>query len=208
MELFKTLFESMDEGAMIDITIARKGDRLTVGLVPKANVKEQALKNLPMLTITGTAEELDEGYTQALKKPLESTKEVIDNTKDFEKELEDADAKTALKKKEDESVEKIMVKVGESEKKDPQNFQAIKRILMPVLKKYPKNKRLSSKMDEMNTKEPTMFNIDNVEKVQPKESPKVEPEVKKDELKAEPESKVEPEIVTAVDKKDQITMSL
>tara|TARA_R110000803_G_scaffold36811_2_gene79111 strand:- start:8573 stop:9229 length:657 start_codon:yes stop_codon:yes gene_type:complete len=218
MELFKTLFELMSEGAMVDMTIARKGDVLTVGIIPKVEaVKDSVLKNLPMMTVTGTAEELDKEYAQALRVPLAKTNKLFSNALAFEKNLEDIEATTAMKKAEEENVEKLMVKIGELEKKDPTNIEAFRKLLNPGFKKYPNNKRLLGKKAEYDAKAPVLFDVDKVEKVEPKVDTldkytndevviKEKDPIISSSTVVEPEKKVEP--APATDKDGAFTMEI
>lgn len=184
MKLFETLNDLMDNGASVKISIFKKEDQLTVGILPVSNLKDEAFKNLPMMTVTGTVKELDEQWLDAIKEPIEKTNALFNNVKNYEKDLEKIEANTALKKEEEKKVEKIMTKVGEVEKKDAKNYQEMKKILAKGLKDHPDNKRLKSKLDEINKHEPTMFDVPAVEK---KEEPKVEPKAPIKESTSEPE---------------------
>lgn len=85
---FKNLQEVMPDGMTINLTVSRKENELTV-LVTSNNGKD---KIVPM-TIKGTAEELDKGFSDSIGKALKSTAGIVASTKAYEAEL---------KKKQDE----------------------------------------------------------------------------------------------------------
>lgn len=71
MEIFKKINELLGEGCTLTINVAKKGELLVVGVMPgNPLVKDAAVKNLAPLNISGTAEELDEGFLASIEAPM------------------------------------------------------------------------------------------------------------------------------------------
>jgi len=107
MEFFTKLSPLMDGLNKITITIQKKGDKLTVGFLPEAASKEVNDK-LKMLSLTGTAEDLDNDFFEPILKVSDTVKGVTANVEEVEAEL---------KKLEDQKKGKLEGKKKETEKK-------------------------------------------------------------------------------------------
>lgn len=125
---FTQINQLMNQGIDITLVIRKKEGQLTVSTLPKSNgLKDEAQNHIVPLTITGTPEELDMGYLQAVSQPIQKAIGLIVNMSQFEeqadkaaanykaaKELKDKEAKEAKEKK--DKFDKLMKKAEELEK--------------------------------------------------------------------------------------------
>lgn len=97
MELFKTLSEVLGEGCTLSLTIAHKDGQMTVSLLPGNDlVKDGAKNKIIPLTVTGSPEELDAELPAIIAKPIETTSGLLTNMAQYEKEVEEAKAKSKM----------------------------------------------------------------------------------------------------------------
>lgn len=107
MEFFKKINDLLGEGCTLSINVAKKGDTLTVGVLPgNPLVKDAAAKNLTPLNISGTPEELDEGFLGAIEAPISRTTGLLVDMASFEKGEAEAKAKSAMLAKQKEEKQK------------------------------------------------------------------------------------------------------
>ena len=107
MEFFKKINDLLGEGCTLSINVAKKGDTLIVGVLPgNPLVKDAAAKNLSPLNVSGTPEELDEGFLAAIEAPISRTTGLLVDMASFEKGEADAKAKSAMIAKQKEEKQK------------------------------------------------------------------------------------------------------
>lgn len=107
MEIFKKINELLGEGCTLTINVAKKGELLVVGVMPgNPLVKDAAVKNLAPLNISGTADELDEGFLAAIEAPMSRATGLLVDIASFEKGEEEAKAKSAMLAKQREEKQK------------------------------------------------------------------------------------------------------
>lgn len=107
MELFTKLSEIMGEGCTLAINIAKTKDGMTVSVLPGNSLVKDAAKNkITPLNISGTAEELDEGFVDAIIKPVASTAKMLVDMKSFEEGQAAAKAASEMEKKAKEETAK------------------------------------------------------------------------------------------------------
>ena len=107
MEFFKKINDLLGEGCTLSINVAKKGDTLIVGVLPgNPIVKDAAAKNLIPLNISGTPDELDEGFLAAIEAPISRTSGLLVDMASFEKGEADAKAKSAMIAKQKEEKQK------------------------------------------------------------------------------------------------------
>ena len=78
VKLFAALAALMGDKESIEIKVQKTGDELTVLAAPKMNGKTA------LLTLSGTAEDLDEGFVNELTKPVEKIKGLKSNAETVE----------------------------------------------------------------------------------------------------------------------------
>lgn len=112
MELFTKLSEIMGEGCTLTINIAKTENGMTVGVLPgNTLVKDAAKSKIVPLNINGTAEELDEGFVDAIIQPIAKTNGMFADIKAFEDSQEAAKKASEMEKK-----------AAEEKKKNQENF--------------------------------------------------------------------------------------
>ena len=100
MELFTKLSEIMGEGCTLTINIAKTENGMTVGVLPgNTLVKDAAKSKIVPLNINGTAEELDEGFVDAIISPIAKTNGMFADIKAFEEAQEAAKKASEMEKK-------------------------------------------------------------------------------------------------------------
>ncbi len=97
MNLFKTLSEVLGNGCTATITIAQKDGIMTIGVLPGNDLVKDAAKNqIVPLNITGTPDELDEGFVSAIAEPIQKTSGLLVDMAAYEKAAEEAKAKSKM----------------------------------------------------------------------------------------------------------------
>lgn len=124
---FTQINQMMNQATDITLVIRKKEGLLTVSAIPKSNgLKDEAQNHIVPLTITGTPEELDNGFLSTVCRPLQKAAGLLANMSQFEqqadkaaanskaaKELKDKEAKEAKEKK--DKYEKLMKTATELE---------------------------------------------------------------------------------------------
>lgn len=114
--MFFTQFNQLMTGS-VDITmvIRKSSTGMTVSVLPKSNgLKDEARNHIVPLTLSGTPEELDNGFFQTVAKPVQKVSGLLSNMAEFEKQADKAakdskaakDAKAKETKEEKEKREK------------------------------------------------------------------------------------------------------
>ena len=99
MNFFNHISGLIPEGVDLNISIRKKNDQLTVSLFSKANgLKDDAQNKLAPLVISGTEEELDEGFFAAISAPVKKSAGLLTNMMEFEKAAKDAEANSKAEK--------------------------------------------------------------------------------------------------------------
>lgn len=107
MELFTKLSEIMGEGCTLAINIAKTKNGMTVSVLPGNSLVKDAAKNkITPLNVSGTAEELDEGFVDAIIQPVASTSKMLVDMKSFEEGQAAAKAASEMEKKAKEKAAK------------------------------------------------------------------------------------------------------
>ncbi len=97
MEFFKELSAMLQPGITVNFTAVIKDGQMTVGVVPSSKDN-----NIPMLMLNGTPEEIDEGFFNTIKEPLEKASGFISNANQVVEQIE----KTEKKEKVEPSAKK------------------------------------------------------------------------------------------------------
>ena len=124
--MFFTQFNQLMTGS-VDVTmvIRKSTTGMTVSVLPKSNgLKDEAQNHIVPLTLSGTPEELDNGFFQTIARPVQKVSGLLANMAEFEQQADKAakDSKAAkdMKAKETkeekekrEKYEKLMKKADE-----------------------------------------------------------------------------------------------
>lgn len=146
----------------LGFSFSADNDLITVSVLPKVNAKDEALKKVKPLTLTGTAEELDKEFFQHIQTPIESVSELYSNVKAFEQSVSKAKSSTEFAKKQKEKVKKELDKMQTYLK--GKDFNPLKdyaeaiKLAKKVLDVDPKNKEALKTMETMTKYDkPTLF---------------------------------------------------
>ena len=85
--LFTTLAPFI-KGSELSFTLKKKGEQITVSVMPKGELIDDEDNHIVPLIITGTAEELDKDFVATIIKPLEKAVGIVTNLEDFEAAVE------------------------------------------------------------------------------------------------------------------------
>lgn len=122
---FTAIHQMMTESVDLMIVIRKSNGQLTVSTLPKSNgVKDEAQNHIVPLTVTGTPEELDTGFMQAVTRPIQKVCGLISNMAQFEAQADKAAAgskaskdarskETKEEREKREKYEKLMKKAEE-----------------------------------------------------------------------------------------------
>ena len=89
----------MTECVELKIVIRKTNGQLTVSTLPKSNgLKDEAQNHIVPLTVTGTPQELDTGFLQAVTRPIQKTCGLISNMAQFEAQADKAAASSKAAK--------------------------------------------------------------------------------------------------------------
>lgn len=159
---FKSLFE-ISTGSDYRISVSRQGsDRLIVTLLPvNPSVKDEALRVIQPMVLKGTPDELDAGFFEAIRKPVEKTTELFANMSSFLTQLDEAKSQSKMeqgsqdkerreKEQRKNKYEEQMKKVADLESKEKYG-QAIGQ--MPKADQFPEQKEeIAKKLEELRSK--------------------------------------------------------
>jgi len=89
----------MTESVDLTIVIRKANGQLTVSTLPKSNgLKDEAQNHIVPLTVTGTPQELDTGFLQAVTRPIQKACGLISNMAQFEAQADKAAASSKAAK--------------------------------------------------------------------------------------------------------------
>lgn len=152
----------MDIESKLTLTIAKAtADLILVSiLVENDGCGDKAKNIIPPFNVTGTPEELDSGFFEHIKKPIQKADGLLSNMESFLKQVETAEANSAMKngnsgksKKENDSKEKKYrdamekAEILEREKKYAQAWSAL-----PNASEHPEYKEIIAQKKEMYTR--------------------------------------------------------
>lgn len=99
MEFFKTIAEFLQDGQQVQMAIRKSGDSIAVSILPdNRGVKDKAVENITPLVMSGSPEDFEEGFADALK-PLAEAQGLVSNIKEFEENTEKAKRESEMAKK-------------------------------------------------------------------------------------------------------------
>jgi PRTRC genetic system protein E len=133
MNFFQQLFEQLD-GIDLTLNVKRKNGKITLSVLP------QTAGTISPALITGTPDELDEGFFEAIKVPIQEAKGLNVDLANLEtsiktaKEKKEADLKEAVKKASEKPAEKSSAKKEKKAANKP-----AKKIEKPVKEETPKS---------------------------------------------------------------------
>jgi len=100
----------MATDSTLAITVAKKENGLTVSVLPGNDLVKDAAKNkMVPICLSGTAEEMDEGFLGAVLQPVQKANGLLSSIKDFENAQEEAKKASAMEQKAKEEQKKVNV---------------------------------------------------------------------------------------------------
>jgi PRTRC genetic system protein E len=116
---FKELSEMMTSGTNVSLTVHNQNGILTVSVFPKAKgLKDEAQNHLQPVVLTGNAEELDVGFFDAVRQPVQKASNMLSGMKVFEESL----ARVEAEKKETQEQKRNVDKQSQARKEKYENF--------------------------------------------------------------------------------------
>lgn len=111
---FEQIYQLISTGTDLSINIRRMNDKLNVAVMPRNNaLKEEKQQHMVPLVLSGTPEELDREFLQAVMAPVKKALGILTNLEAFEKAAE----KTASQAKPGKTVEKESKEAREKQEK-------------------------------------------------------------------------------------------
>lgn len=106
---FQNITNLIGDGTTLSVNIFKSGDRVTVSLLPKVkDLNDPAAQKIQPIILNGTAQELDQGFLEAVASPLKKSSGIISNMKSYEDSVKTAEANSkALKDAEDKKKKEI-----------------------------------------------------------------------------------------------------
>ena len=99
MEFFKTIADFLQDGQQLQMAIRKSGESIAVSILPdNRGVKDKAVENITPLVMSGSPEDFEEGFKDALK-PLAQAQGLVSNIKEFEEGTEKAKRESEMAKK-------------------------------------------------------------------------------------------------------------
>ena len=99
MDFFKTIADFLQDGQQVTMAIRKSGSNIAVSIMPdNRGVKDKAVENITPLVMSGTPEEFEAGFKDALK-PLAEAQGLVTNIKEFEENTEKAKKESEMAKK-------------------------------------------------------------------------------------------------------------
>ena len=104
---FNELSQMMTAGAVVNLTVHSQNGKLTVSLFPKFNgLKDEAQKHLQPIVLTGTAEEIDAGFFDAVREPVQKATGLLTGMKRFEESLSRVESEKKEAKEQKQNADK------------------------------------------------------------------------------------------------------
>lgn len=97
--MFKELDKVMAAGTDLSLAIRKDGCKMTVSILPKSSgVKDSAKDQIVPLVVSGSPEELDEGFLSIVTKPVEAVCGLLSRMEEFERAGQQAAAASRMAK--------------------------------------------------------------------------------------------------------------
>lgn len=99
MEFFKTIADFLQDGQQVTMAIRKSGTNIAVSVMPdNRGVKDKAVEKITPLVMSGSPEDFEEGFKDALK-PLAQAQGLLSTIKEFEENTEKAKKESEMAKK-------------------------------------------------------------------------------------------------------------
>ena len=96
MDFFKTIAEHLHDGQQLTLTIKKSGEKLVASILPDtSSVKDKAVSDIAPLVMSGTPEDFETGFAEALE-PVDKVLGLVSDVSTYEMEVDAARAKTEM----------------------------------------------------------------------------------------------------------------
>ncbi|MCD7908393.1 MAG: hypothetical protein LUH04_12065 [Clostridium sp.] len=159
--MFQELFQLLNEGQTLVITLMKKGELLTIANHLKDDkVKDKKeVSKIPPLFLCGDPESLDQVFLEKISIPLQEKAEVLSNVDSFQKSVSNAkgETKEQKEKREQENKLKKLFDQADALVKSKKLIEALK-IYNQILTIDTKNAKALEKVKEINAmRQPALF---------------------------------------------------
>jgi len=149
--MFKEINELIASGQSVTISIHKTDVNMTVTVLHHDNgIKDEAVKKIKPLHLTGTAEELDNDFIRTITTPITTTRGILTNISEYEKNAEAAASNSKAEKDKGEQISKLL-KAAEKLEEDNKLSEALAEY-KKVLEIEPNHSKASRKVDELTNK--------------------------------------------------------
>jgi PRTRC genetic system protein E len=96
---FTQIYQMMNQAVDITLVIRKKEGQLMVSALPKSNgLKDEGQNHIVPLTLSGTPQEMDMGFMQAICRPMQKAAGLLTNMEQFEEQVDKAAANSKMAK--------------------------------------------------------------------------------------------------------------
>lgn len=154
--MFQELNKLIADGQSLNFVVTKKGDSLTVSVLPQANnLKDEAKNKISPLVLTGSPEDLDNEFISTISEPLQKASGLLLNMETFEQQLSEsqksskaAEQANKAEKEKKEKIDKLVKKAEQLEKegKLPEAVGEYKKVL-DIDKNHTKTQKKISELE-------------------------------------------------------------
>jgi len=149
--MFTEISNLLNDGEMLCLNIMKTGESLVVTVLPKSKeVKDPAAEQLIPLNLKGSPEELDSGFIEAIRSPVQKSTSLMSNMAEYEKSAEKAAEESKAEKDRKDTISKY-VKEAETAEKASKSKEAI-TAYTKALELNPNNLKIKQKISALKMK--------------------------------------------------------
>jgi PRTRC genetic system protein E len=149
--MFTEIFNLLKDGEMLRINIMKTGENMTVVVLPRSKeVKDPAAEQLIPINLKGSPQELDEGFIEAIRSPVQKSTGLMTNMAEYEKSAEKAAAESKAEKDRKDAIDRH-VKEAETHEKAGKYKEALAAYLK-ALEPDKKNIKIQLKVNALKMK--------------------------------------------------------
>lgn len=113
---FTNLFNLMEAGQILQLSIIRTADKLTVSVMPMGENINMAEKGISPVTMTGSAQALDEAFITNISNPVKKMHSLVVNSKQFEESANKSNSKNTAVKDTKKEINNLLKEAEDLEK--------------------------------------------------------------------------------------------
>jgi len=149
--MFTEISNLLNDGEMLCLNIMKTGESLVVTVLPKSKeVKDPAAEQLIPLNLKGSPQELDSGFIEAIRSPVQKSMSLMSNMAEYEKSAEKASKESKAEKDRKDNTAKY-IREAESAEKANKYKEAI-ATYTKALELNPNNLKIKQKISTLKMK--------------------------------------------------------